>query len=365
MKTSIILLAAGTGERFGKPKHDLNLAGKALLQWNLELLKKLPFLHELIVVRNGGKTRHESVKIGLKKAKGEIVIIHNVANPMATVQDFVQIRDVLIKKDAACFVGQKIVDTVRRMGGGRSVTIPRDHLWRVQTPQGFRRRTLLDAIKRSKHPPADITDEMVIFENIQRFQDTPIIALETSTLNQKITVPEDLAMMERYLSTDVRVGIGEDSHEFDTRGTLVIGGVKIPGYPKLKANSDGDVVLHALCNALRSAMGKGSFSKIADPMWKKGIQNSKKYVHKIIKQYRTAGRQINNVAISITCQKPKIDPVVPQMKKSLSRLLDLDSKGIGIVATTQANIKLHGDIPYIKVVCTVTLSHDKILLRRL
>lgn len=328
MKTSIILLAAGKGIRIRQPKRDVKLAGKTLLQWNLELINKLPFSHELTVVTKGGKTRHESVKIGLKKSTGDIVIIHNVANPLASPEDFIQIQNMLIKKDAACFVGQRIVDTVRKMNGTRSKTIPRDHLWRTQTPQGFRKKTLMNAFKNARGK--NITDEIMLFENSR----TPIIAFETSPWNQKITFSKDLEMMERFLSTDMRVGIGEDSHAFDTIGALALGGVKLTGFPKLKANSDGDVILHALCNALRSAMGKGSFSAIADPMCKEGITDSKKYVQKIINDMNRKNLRVNQIAISLKCQKPNIDPLVPKLKRSLEKLLSITKTRIGITATS-------------------------------
>ncbi len=345
--TSIILLCGGKGTRLGQAKAQALLMGKTLLQWNLELLKSLPFKHEVIIVEKGGKTRHESVKIGLKKAKGEIVIIHNVANPLAQVEDFLRVHKELLKHDCACFVGQKIVDTVRQLKGVKSTTIPRNDLWRAQTPQGFRRKTLCEHLKKPT-PPLHlsavaeggwgVTDEISLFEN----STIPIRAFETSDWNIKITTPKDIEFLEEHLEEhlrgEVRVGIGEDAHSFDTKGTLTLAGVKVKGFPKLKANSDGDVILHALCNALLSAMGQGSFSEIADPMCKKGIFDSTKYVKKIIHTPPYKGAwgswNVHNLAISLTCTEPKIDPLVPKMKKNLSKLLDIEEERIGITATT-------------------------------
>ncbi len=361
--TSILLLCSGKGRRLGQPKASAKLHGKSLLDWNLELLKQLPFKHDIIIVKKGGKTRHGSVKMGLKKAKGEIVMIHNVANPMASVEDFVRIHEELQKHDSACFVGQKIVDTVRQLNDKTSTTIPRENLWRVQTPQGFRKKSLCKKMEKP-NPPLQggwgvrvVTDEITLFEN----SSIPIVAFETSDWNIKVTTKKDLKFLERMVRGVVRVGIGEDSHPFDTEGILKLGGVAVKGYTKLRANSDGDVILHALCNAIRSALGQGSFSEVADPMCAKGINNSSRYLHKILQHTppcKGAGGSswcINNVSISLTCTEPKIDPLVPKIKKSLSKLLDVEPHQIGITATSSNGVRSFKKGNGIRCQCIVTL----------
>lgn len=351
MTTSILIVAAGRGERFGKPKHDLPLVGKSLLERCREVIATLPFEHELIIVppENGGATRFESVKRGLKQCNGEIVLIHNVANPLASADDFVRVRDELLKQDAAIFVGQPVSDTLRRMGSGKIETIDRDQVWRVQTPQGFRRGTLLRLIEQTSR--ADVSDEVMLYEEAG----LPIVSIPTSPMNFKITYPKDLELAEQVLGGEGRVGVGEDSHPFDEVGDLVLGGVRIDGFPKLKGNSDGDLLLHALFNAISSALGKGSLGGTADGMAEQGILNSEEYLNVILKEVRELGWKVSNISVSLECSLPKIDPLVPQLKKSLSALLEIDEGRVGITATSGEALSPFGKSEGIRCTCMVSL----------
>jgi 2-C-methyl-D-erythritol 4-phosphate cytidylyltransferase/2-C-methyl-D-erythritol 2,4-cyclodiphosphate synthase len=381
MKTSIILVAAGKGERFGQPKWGVQLAGKTLLEWSLDIVSKLDFEMEVIVVvspggerdfsipplpmtsrlqskwKKGGNTRYESVQAGLQEATGDLIIIHNIANPLASTEDFIRIRDVLLEQDAACFVGQKNVDTLRRVVDEKSSTIDRSDIWRVQTPQGFRSASLRKLIESNKE--TDLTDEVQLFEK----SGTPVVAIETSPQNQKITYPQDLELMERYLGHEVLVGIGEDSHYFDTTGTIVLGGVKIEGVPKLQGNSDGDVILHALFNAISSALGKRSLGITADPMAEQGIIDSSEYLQVILEEVRTQGYSINNVSISLECSQPKIEPLSDSIKNSLSQLLTINHQQIGITATSGEGLTSFGKGEGIRCLCIVTLSKSSYISR--
>jgi len=353
MKTSIILVAAGKGERFGQPKWQVRLAGKTLLEWCLETIERLEFEKKVIVIGadgiQGGETRHASVLAGLKQATGDLVIIHNVANPLAGVEDFIRVREELMKQDAAIFVGQKAVDTLRRVKSGSSATLERSDTWRVQTPQGFRRESLMKAVELNRDP--NITDEIQLYEH-----GGTIIALETAAVNQKITYPEDLELMERYLSSEVLIGIGEDSHPFDSTGSMLLGGVKVEGLPKLKGNSDGDVILHALFNAISSALGERSLGITADPMAEQGIIDSSEYLKVILSEAGKKGFVINNVSISLECAQPKVEPLVEQLKASLSQLLMINLQRIGITATSGEGLTSFGKGEGIRCSCIVSLA---------
>lgn len=352
MKTSLIIVAAGKGERFGRPKADVLLAGKTLLDRCLETIQQLPFENEVIVVASeeGGKTRFESVKIGLKKCKADLVLIHNVANPFATVEDFISVREELLKQDAAVFVGQKNADTLRRVDRDASSTIARENIWRVQTPQGFRRATLSKLIEEFDDP--SVTDEVMLYER----NHLPVVALLTSPQNFKITYPEDLELAERILAGEVRTGIGEDSHAFDSGGELTLAGVKIPAVPKLKGNSDGDLVLHALFNAISSALGKGSLGPTGDPMAEQGIVDSKEYLSVILNETREQGWWVSNVSVSLECSRPKIEPIADQLKNSLSQLLEVTPQQIGLTATSGEELTSFGRGEGIRCSCLVTLK---------
>ena len=352
MKTSIILLAAGKGERFGQPKWSVRLGGKTLLERCLETIEQLEFEKEVIVVGadgiQGGSTRHESVMAGLKQVKGDLVIIHNVANPLASVDDFNQVHQEVMKHDVACFVGQGAVDTLRQVKEGGSSTLDRRDVWKVQTPQGFRRESLARGIESNQGP--NITDEIQMFEKIGT-----VVALRTSPINQKMTYPEDLELMERFLRSDMLVGIGEDSHSFDSSGAMMMGGMRIDGLPKLKGNSDGDVILHALFNAISSALGQRSISLTADPMVEQGILDSSQYLQVILETARQAGFHLNNVSISLECVQPKIEPLVDKLKTSLSQLLTITPKRIGITATSGEGLSPFGKGEGIRCSCVLSM----------
>jgi 2-C-methyl-D-erythritol 2,4-cyclodiphosphate synthase len=131
--------------------------------------------------------------------------------------------------------------------------------------------------------------------------------------------------------------------------------VKFSGEVGLKANSDGDVVIHALCNALGSAIGKGSLSVYADEMFKNGITDSKEYLKVILSQVKEAGYEVNNISISIEAQKPKIESNSDKMKTKLAKLVGIKKDSIGITATTGEGLTTFGRGEGIQVFVVVSL----------
>lgn len=133
----------------------------------------------------------------------------------------------------------------------------------------------------------------------------------------------------------IKIGIGQDSHRFGSSGKLLIGGIIIPDSPGLMANSDGDVVLHALCNALASSVGKGSLSTYADKLClEQGIKDSREYLKIALSFVKEAGYKLNNVSISIEAKKPKLEKHFPEMKKAIAKLLGINENDIGITCTS-------------------------------
>ncbi len=356
MKTAIILVAAGQGTRFGQAKWSVDLLGKSLLEWNLELFSRLDFVDEIIVVapeKNvdeikelvstenvqiipGGAHRSESVLRGLKEASTEIAIIHNVANPLADEQDFKVLHQWIQKENGAGFVGQPVVDTLRRVGEQNTSTIDRTDLWRVQTPQVFRRETLVQLME--EQSDLQMTDEVQLYEA----EAMPVAAFETLELNHKITYTADLSWAEALLTKETLVGLGEDSHAFDTTGTMKLAGVAVEGIPKLKGNSDGDVILHALYNAFSSSLGGRSLGPTADPMAEQGILDSAEYLQVVLEECKKNTFRPYQVSISLECARPKIEPLVDELKEQLSQLLNIPHKRIGITATTGEDLSSFG-----------------------
>ena len=116
----------------------------------------------------------------------------------------------------------------------------------------------------------------------------------------------------------MKVAIGEDSHRFDFEDKnkkLILGGVLFTNYPPLAGNSDADVVLHAITNAISGITGKNILGKIADKMcMEQGITDSKEYVREALK---SLSYQIEHLSISIECKTPKISPRIEEMKEEI------------------------------------------------
>ena len=141
-----------------------------------------------------------------------------------------------------------------------------------------------------------------------------------------------------------RVGFGQDSHRFssDANRKLVLGGVLIPDARGLDGNSDADVVLHALCRALEQAVGKQDFSRYADEMSRKGINDSREYVKVAKIHVEEAGYRVNNVGLSIEALKPKVDAFCDAMKNVVAEILDIAPGAVGVNATSGEHLTPFG-----------------------
>lgn len=133
-----------------------------------------------------------------------------------------------------------------------------------------------------------------------------------------------------------RVGIGQDSHRFTTKKPLILGGVKIAEIGGMAGNSDGDVILHSLCNALSSAIGGNSLSTWSDEMClTKGVKDSKKYVEAIFKKVRSKGFKVENVSISVEVKKPVVKlEMANKIKGAIAKLLEIKRERVGITFTS-------------------------------
>jgi len=154
----------------------------------------------------------------------------------------------------------------------------------------------------------------------------------------------------------IKVAIGQDSHRFDFGNPdkkLVLGGVAFDG-PALSGNSDADVVLHALTNAISGITGVNILGGTADKLClEEGITDSSVYVREALKHFTG---KICHVSFSIECLKPKITPKIPDMKRSIANLLNISEKDIGITATTGEGLTDFGKGLGIQCFCILTAS---------
>ena len=131
----------------------------------------------------------------------------------------------------------------------------------------------------------------------------------------------------------MKAGIGQDSHRFDKENQekkLILGGIVFENENPLLGNSDADVVLHAIINAVSGVTCKNILGKVSDNMCKMGIIDSEEYLKEALKYLENT---IVHVSISIECQTPKITPKIEEMRKNIARILQISEKSVGITAS--------------------------------
>ena len=284
-------------------------------------------------VVDGGIERQDSVYNGIKAVDeaedDDIILIHNAVNPFvdeATINNCINAT----KKYGAAVVGFPAKDTIKVVEDGLvRQTIDRRLLWQIQTPQAMKYFLAKKAFERAYREKFYGTDDVSLVERIGGSVKIVYCPRE----NMKITEPYDLAYANKMINAS-KIGIGQDSHKFDKKKPLVLGSVKILDKDGFEANSDGDVILHALFNALSTAIGDRSLGFYADRMFKEGITDSKKYLEFILDKVRERNCRISNIAIMLEGKKPKIDEHIEKIKNALSKLLKIKKENIGIAATS-------------------------------
>lgn len=354
MNTVAVILANGNSTRFGVENKLLETVGrKTVLEHAVSSFCCHPSVDEVLMVSNsshflspvfdkiwsceGGSTRYESLKKALSflQHKGipntSKILVHNGANPFVSQEEIDRVISG-IQQNKAVGVGHAIYGTVRKKVDTGWKVLPREELWELQTPQGALFSDLLQWTEVDYED--EITDELMLAER----NNATIEIFPASLHNKKITTPHDLLVLREVFSVsiDERVGIGIDSHRFDSlhQKPCMICGVTVDYKYGFLANSDGDVALHALCNALLSALGKDSFSFLADEMCEAGITDSAEYLHKVLNYVADAGKIVSSVTCSFEGKYPKIEKYFPQFRQSLSTLLSLAPDSIGLNATT-------------------------------
>ena len=155
----------------------------------------------------------------------------------------------------------------------------------------------------------------------------------------------------------MKVAIGQDSHRFEkenTRKLCILGGVTFPEVPGLAANSDGDVVLHALINAISGITCHNILGGPADALCEQGVTDSSRYLELALGDMDATGLSISHVSFSIECARPKISPRIAEMRERIAGFLDITPQQVGITATTGEELTAFGRGLGIMVTCIVT-----------
>jgi len=385
-----IILAAGSGKRM-KGKRDkilLNAGGHPIIYYSIMAFNDHPEIGEITVVANkynqkeiqkicklyrfkkvknviiGGATRQSSfikafTELENEDHKHEIILVHNGANPLPSFQEISKVIEQAGKHGAA-IAGHYMTSTLKEVNDERIIkTHDRNRFFMAETPQAAKYEIFKKAIKNTVTKKLNVTDESMMIEEIGQ----KVVHIKADENNFKITTQADYFKLRAILGDipdDFRVGIGQDSHVFenDKKG-LVLAGVKFPKELKLRANSDGDVILHALFNALSQAIGGMSIGFYADSICKKGITDSREYLKVILEKIKKEKFKINSLGIMMEGSSPKVDPVVGDLKKSLSKILDLNVHRIGITATTGENCTVFGEGLGLQCFAIISLVKEK------
>lgn len=309
--------------------------------------KQFPNIHLSL----GGATRFQSAKKAFQYAEKHFaltdkstLLFHNSGNVLAS-QEEIEETIRVAQKTGACIVAHRATDTLKRINKKNDTiieTIDRSQVLHAETPQTFRYDVLKKAYRHAQKNGEEATDEALLVERLGH----PVSWIPASIFNRKITTQHDLVSIKSFLEAKIKApekqifetvyGLGTDMHFFDTdtKNPLILCGIRLPKFPKLKGKSDADVALHALATAISQTVGGGSLGTFADPMCRQGITDSEKYLEHILAVAAKKEVRVTHVGLHFECGKPAIDPLAPVFKKSLARLLSLDKNHIGITATT-------------------------------
>lgn len=154
----------------------------------------------------------------------------------------------------------------------------------------------------------------------------------------------------------IRVGIGQDSHRFlapDSIKPCIIGGLIFPDAPGLDADSDGDVVFHAICNAITSVTGVSILGGIAIELCHKdGITNSQIYLEHALKTLEQ--QKIEHVALAIEGKRPRLQKRINEMRKSIAEAMQLDISQVGVTITSGDGLTDFGCGDGLQCFCSLT-----------
>ncbi len=154
----------------------------------------------------------------------------------------------------------------------------------------------------------------------------------------------------------IRTGIGQDSHKFQKNKALVLGGTRIQEFDGLGGNSDGDAIMHALCNALAGCVGKGSIGTYSDKMClEHGITDSREYLRTAYGFVKDKGYKVSNVSVAIEAKKPWLEKYFAAMKKEISGILDISAEEVGITVTSGEGLTSFGKGEGIQVIAIATI----------
>ncbi len=307
----------------------------------------------------GGDRRQDSVSNGLKELPKACdgVLVHDSARPFVSARIITDLIDALNDGARGVIPAIEVADTIKRVDGENvTETLKRSELRAVQTPQAFETALLKEAHKRAISEGWEVTDDASMVERMEK-----VAIIPGEQANVKITTPEDLARLEEAKTTVPCVGWGYDVHRFggENDRPLTLGGVPIPGSLTIVAHSDGDVLLHALTDAVLGTFGGGDIGQhFPDTDKKFSGADSSVLLKEVLAMADQAGARIVHADVTVITQVPKLSPHAAQIAKNLCRVLGLEARQVNFKATTEEKLGFTGAKKGIKAVATVTALRE-------
>jgi len=381
-KMDFVILAAGESNRFFSTdpssrhaKQFQLLAGKMVLLHSLDAISQWPSCGQIIIVlpktgvenkilnyietaaraapvsvnfTSGGSSRSASTLNGLKAlyalSPSKLVAIHDAARPFVPHQVLDNLHAACASGADAAIPSLPVTDTVKRVDQTNTVidTVDRSALRRAQTPQAFS----FDKLFRLHKTNADrggkqhVTDDASLAE----VAGLTVVCVDGASQLSKITFAKDFDMMQNQ-RTEMRTASGFDVHRFsdEKTGPIMICGVTIEHEKGLIAHSDGDVGLHALCDAIFGALAIGDIGQHfppSDPKWKGS--SSDQFMQFALEKVTDAGGYITLLDITLICETPKIGPHKDRMRHRLAEITGLPLHRLSIKATTSERLGFIG-----------------------
>ncbi|MDE7330387.1 MAG: 2-C-methyl-D-erythritol 2,4-cyclodiphosphate synthase [Clostridia bacterium] len=358
-KVSAIICAAGKGERagfavnkllaplYGVPalwhtlkKFDIDEIDEVIVTSSKTDLKEIsalckPFGYKVV---QGGKTRTESVKKALKSVTGDIVLIHDGARPFVKKQLILNCIE-SVEKFGSGVCAVKLTDSAVSASFGLVCdTLDRENTYRVQTPQGF----MTDDIKHAY----ELAGNKVYTDDCSVYCEFIALArlVDGDEENYKLTYKRDFMRDLPPFISGSRVGMGVDVHAFREGNGIILGGVNIPCDKSFVAHSDGDVIIHALADALLSAAGLkdiGHYFPVDDDAYEGA--DSRELLKKVIAIIKNVGFEPCNISITVQAEKPRLSPYIDIIKRVLSELTGIPASCIAVAAGTCEGLGFIGE----------------------
>lgn len=375
MRITALIVAAGRGSRAGEglPKQYRMVGGRPVLARTLEAFLTHPRIDavataihpddadlygaaceglppaKMLPPVHGDTTRQESVLNGLKTLKDHgpgFVLVHDAARPFVTAA-LIDRAIGAAEQTGAAIPGTPVTDTVKIVDDRARVTAtPERRLLRaVQTPQAFDLKTLLKIhLQAAEQGLFSFTDDAALVE----WADLPVAVFDGDPANIKLTHPADFDEAERRLggasmNLISRMGIGFDVHAFGEGDHVWLGGLRVPHTRGVMAHSDGDVILHALTDALLGALADGDIGTHfppSDPQWRGA--SSDRFLAYAAERVRARGGVIDHLDVTLLCEAPRLGPHREAMRARIAEIAGVRVGQVSLKATTTEKLGFTG-----------------------